>query len=95
VEAGDLASTADLLLLGGERAGAIDAYRRRIAEAPDDLSSWSGLALAHRHLPEPASAALTTAPENVRSLHQAVLAESGAAPDAVDIATWMAAAPPR
>jgi HEXXH motif-containing protein len=84
------ASAADILFLAGRLAQAADAYRCQLARAPDDLASWTGLVLVRRFLPTGATRALTTCPESVRALHQTIFTRTGAAPDAEELACWVA-----
>jgi HEXXH motif-containing protein len=86
----DGASQADVLYVAGRFAEAADAYRRQLDRDPDDLASWAGLALVRRSLPTRATSALTECPESVYALHQAILARTGAAPDAEELAGWIA-----
>lgn len=83
------ASDADLELVAGRSTSAADAYLAEIERAPDDLSSWAGLALARRHAPSPRSRALTTVPEALRALHREIRDRCGAAPDPEDLAHWV------
>lgn len=86
---GARASAADVDLVAGRWGPALDAYRARIAQAPDDLASWAGLALARQHLPSAATRALAEAPEVVHALHRELDAVCRAAPDPEELARWV------
>jgi HEXXH motif-containing protein len=84
------ASQADVLYCAGRLTEAADAYRRQLDRRPDDLASWAGLSLVRRSLPTRATPALTKCPEIVYSLHEAVRTRTGTAPDAEELAGWVA-----
>ncbi|PWR05657.1 hypothetical protein DKT68_25630, partial [Micromonospora acroterricola] len=74
----------DRAYAAGDAAGALDGYRRRLSDDPDDADAWVGLALAARRAGRPAAAlALATRPDLVRAAHQAL-------PDAdvLTLAAW-------
>lgn len=78
---------ADLDWAAGDTAAALDGYRDRLAERPDDLPAWSGLALT---LPAgPAKDALLAGPELVLAVHRALRDPAGAGPDPVALAHWI------
>jgi hypothetical protein len=93
-------AVADAALVAGEASAARDGYLAVILDSSRDLDSrdevdaWTGLALAVAHAgPRPAVSALLTRPELVRAVH-AEIAATGAAPDPVDLAGWLAGASP-
>ncbi|WP_043486349.1 MULTISPECIES: HEXXH motif domain-containing protein [Streptomyces] len=78
---------ADLDWAAGDTAAALRGYRDRLAERPDDLPAWSGLALT---LPAgPAKEALLDYPEAVLAVHRALRAPVYGGPDAVALAQWI------
>ncbi|MGY0064461.1 HEXXH motif domain-containing protein [Streptomyces sp. LZ34] len=78
---------ADLDWAAGDTAAALRGYRDRVAERPDDLPAWSGLALT---LPSgPAKEALLDCPEVVLAVHRALRDPAGAGPDPVALARWI------
>ncbi|MFI0776636.1 HEXXH motif domain-containing protein [Streptomyces sp. NPDC021212] len=86
----DAPDEADLAWARGDRAAALRGYRGRLAQAPDDVAAWAGLALT---LPDGAAkAALLRAPEVVLAVHRALRGTSGAVPDPVALATWIGTA---
>ncbi|MDH6696698.1 HEXXH motif domain-containing protein [Streptomyces griseoviridis] len=81
---------ADLLLLRGAAAEAVDAYRTLLAEHPEAVSAWAGLGLALRETGvRIASAALLERPEVVRALH----ARTAPGGDPVETADWVGRTP--
>ncbi|MDX3228950.1 HEXXH motif domain-containing protein [Streptomyces sp. ME19-01-6] len=77
---------ADLDWAAGDTAAALRGYRDRLAEHPDDLPAWSGLALT---LPAgPAKEALLGCPEVVLAVHRALRDPAGG-PDPVALARWI------
>ncbi|KAK1183671.1 HEXXH motif domain-containing protein [Streptomyces sp. NBS 14/10] len=78
---------ADLDWAAGDTAAALRGYRDRLAERPDDLPAWSGLALT---LPAgPAKDALLDCPEVVLAVHRALRAPVYGGPDPVALAHWI------
>jgi HEXXH motif-containing protein len=86
------ASWADYLLVTGDYAAAMRAYRAELARSPDLPGAWTGLAISHRRLRTPDQRVLVSNPEVVRAVHRQVrdLGDTGARPEAV--AAWLAAA---
>ncbi|MES4904048.1 MULTISPECIES: HEXXH motif domain-containing protein [unclassified Streptomyces] len=78
---------ADLDWAAGDTVAALDGYRDRLAERPDDLPAWSGLALAMP--PGPAREALLDCPEVVLAVHRALRDPAGGGPDPVALAHWI------
>jgi len=86
----DAPDGADLAWARGDRAAALRGYRERLAQAPDDVAAWAGLALT---LPDGAArGALLRAPEAVLAVHRALRKSGGAVPDPVALATWVGTA---
>jgi hypothetical protein len=67
-----------------------DAYAREVAEHPDRIAAWVGLALAAERTGDAAAAALRAAPEVVLAVHRR-LAAVGEAPDPLALCRWSAA----
>lgn len=85
----DDASSADIELVAGKWTSSLDRFRTQISQNPDDLASWSGLALVrHHHPPSPATWALTTYPEVVYAVHSEVCRRD-AAPEIEELAGWI------
>lgn len=82
-------TAADVHLLEGRWAQGAGSYRRQIANSGDDLTAWAGLALAHHYLPAGHTHALATCPERVHAVYQAVLEQTGTAPDVEDLGAWL------
>ncbi|MFI1330370.1 HEXXH motif domain-containing protein [Streptomyces sp. NPDC020845] len=77
----------DLDWAAGDTAAALRGYRDRVAERPDDLPAWSGLALT---MPAgPAKEALLGCPEVVLALYRALRDAAGGGPDPVALARWI------
>jgi HEXXH motif-containing protein len=79
-------------LVVGDYAGAVELYKRRIAEFPDDVSAWVGLAVARRHAVTAATPAFVSCPEVVRVLHARLRlrqSTSTGAPDPDGLAVWV------
>lgn len=83
------ATQADVLLVEGSTVDAAEMYGKQLAQEPDDLSSWAGLALVLRELPTPATWALTTIPEWVYAVHKAIRERCGTTPEAEELAAWI------
>jgi len=83
-------SLADLLLVGGKPANAANAYLAQLAADPDDLTSWSGLALARRLARTAASLVFVARPAVVQAAHRTIRIRSGHSPDVEALAQWMA-----
>jgi HEXXH motif-containing protein len=83
------ATVADALYVAGDRTAAGVAYRHQVADAPDRIDLWAGLALARWRVATPAAAAC---PEAVRALHDRIRAVTGTGPDPDALAAWLAAA---
>lgn len=84
----DAPPRADLDWAAGDTAAALRGYRDRLAERPDDLPAWSGLALT---LPAgPAKEVLLDCPEVVLAVHRALRAPVYGGPDPVALAHWIA-----
>ncbi|MEU1667536.1 HEXXH motif domain-containing protein [Streptomyces sparsogenes] len=87
VDGMDAPPRADLDWAAGDTAAALRGYRDRLAERPDDLPAWSGLALT---LPAgPAKEALLDCPEVVLAVHRALRDPAGGGPDPVALARWI------
>ncbi|MFB9239118.1 HEXXH motif-containing putative peptide modification protein [Plantactinospora siamensis] len=84
------ACAADLAFVRGDHAAAVGGYLAMIAEAPDRVAAWAGLALAAPRPPAPAVRALTECPEVVYAVHLAVRAAGAAPPDPLALAAWLA-----
>lgn len=84
---------ADVALLRGDRDEAYEGYRSRIAGTPDDLEAWVGLALS-RHTADflAADAPVWSEPEVLRAVHLELRGAMGEAPDAGELAAWLAPA---
>jgi len=89
---------ADTLLVSGDSPGAAQRYLARIGADPDDPFPWGGLgpALAAGAPGRPSGAdppastrILLTHPERVRALHCRLAAGAGAAPDVLELASWL------
>lgn len=78
-------SAGDLAYAGGDWPAAAAAYRRAVADDPDDAGAWSGLALTG------GTGALGTRPELVAGVYRAVRQRGAAAPDPRALAGWLAA----
>jgi HEXXH motif-containing protein len=92
------ARSADVALVAGQRHRGADTCRRLLDGDPDDVSSWTGLALALAPEATAASWALRTHPELVAALHREIRRRSGSAPDVERLADWIgrdAPGPPR
>jgi len=86
----DAPDGADLAWARGDRPAALRGYRARLAQTPDDVAAWAGLALT---LPDGAArAAMLRAPEVVLAVHRALRNSGGAVPDPVALATWIGTA---
>ena len=82
----DAPDGADLAWARGDRPAALHGYRGRLAQDPDDVAAWAGLALT---LPDGAArTAMLRAPETILAVHRALRNDDGAAPDPVALATW-------
>jgi HEXXH motif-containing protein len=79
----------DVALAAGQRHQAVNSCRRRLDQDPDDLSAWTGLAVASAPDTTPASWALTTHPELMAALHREIRSRSGSAPDPERLADWV------
>jgi HEXXH motif-containing protein len=77
-------SPADVALIAGDAAGALDAYQQRLREDPDDYRAWVGLGLALAALDRP-NRTLLQRPELVRALAGHVVAA-----DPLQLAGWCA-----
>jgi hypothetical protein len=69
-------------------------YRAAVRRRPRDVDAWTGLAVARRHLPDAAAAALLHHPEVVAALHGRLTAGSGRSPDPDELAAWVSRAAP-
>jgi HEXXH motif-containing protein len=86
----DAPDGADFDWAAGDRAAALRGYRGRLAQAPDDVAAWAGMALT---LPDGAArTAMLRAPEVVLAVHRALRGADGTAPDPVALATWIGTA---
>ncbi|MEU9685443.1 HEXXH motif domain-containing protein [Amycolatopsis japonica] len=72
----------DTALARGEHDLATNGYLDRITEAPTDVTAWAGLALSTR------SPSLLHIPELVRATWHRLNADTGAAPNPLDLAAW-------
>ncbi|WP_433207243.1 aKG-HExxH-type peptide beta-hydroxylase [Dactylosporangium sp. CS-047395] len=72
----------DVALAAGDLALAADRYAARIAEAPDDLDAWSGLAMT-------SADPIWASPELVYAVHRRLTAD-GRPADVTDLARWLA-----
>jgi hypothetical protein len=81
------ATVADALYVVGDRIAAGAAYRHEVADTPDRIDLWAGLALTRWRTATPAAAAY---PEAVRALHDRIRAVTGAGPDPDALAAWLA-----
>lgn len=86
-EGADAPPRADLDWAAGDTAAALRGYRDRLAERPDDLPAWSGLALAMP--PGPARDALLDCPEVVLAVHRVLRDPVYGGPDPVALAHWI------
>ncbi|MCX5185507.1 HEXXH motif-containing putative peptide modification protein [Streptomyces sp. NBC_00268] len=82
----------DALLAAGDATAAQHAYRAHLAVEPGRAGAWAGLGHALKAAgTEPAAAHLLCHwPERARAVHQALLRATGAAPDPVRLAAWLA-----
>lgn len=82
----------DALLAAGDATAAQHAYRAHLAVEPGRAGAWAGLGHALKAADtEPAAAHLLCHwPERARAVHQALLRATGAAPDPVRLAAWLA-----
>ncbi|MCK9900378.1 HEXXH motif domain-containing protein [Frankia sp. Cpl3] len=83
------ASTADLLLIAGDRRAARNAYLREIAHTPERTEAWAGLTLAHRTMHTAAQRVLIARPETICTLHRCLRERTGAGPDPEALAGWL------
>jgi hypothetical protein len=83
------ATVADALYAVGDTTAAGVAYRREVADSPERIDLWAGLALARWRTATPAAAAR---PEVVRALHHSIRAVTGTGPDPDALAAWLAPA---
>lgn len=76
-------SDGDLALADSDEPAAAALYRQQIADVPDSLSAWAGLALATR-LPT-----LLNRPELVQAVHRAIRDRGGDSAEPVRLAVWL------
>ncbi len=86
------ATVADARYVSGDVRGALQAYREEITRDPNRINSWTGLALARRDLAGQGEAdPLDALPEETFALTVEIARRSGAAPDPLRLAAWLAA----
>jgi hypothetical protein len=78
---------ADALLIGGEAATAVAAYRVALAAAPD-AAAWIGLALAIHRLPAASSRPIFASRLPLLFEMHSCLADQGIHVDPLDLAAW-------
>lgn len=84
---------ADIAHVSGDFAAAIDGYRARLADDPQDIEAWSGLAVsARREYSDQGIGPLFTHPEVVMAVYRRIREHGKDAPDPVDLARWLAPA---
>ncbi|WP_186762666.1 HEXXH motif domain-containing protein [Lentzea tibetensis] len=74
---------AEAAFLSGDMDRAAECFTTRLDVAPEDVTAWSGLALALD------STALRRLPEVVRAVRRSVAASTGRAPDPGQLAAWL------
>ncbi|MGQ0716761.1 MAG: HEXXH motif domain-containing protein [Pseudonocardiales bacterium] len=86
-------SEADVHLITGEYAAAIDAQSQRIAAGATDSMIWTGLVVAHRRIcTDRNRSSLATRPELIRALCERLTALSSGC-DPCELDRWLATAP--
>lgn len=85
-------TTGDLLLAGGDPAGARRAFEAQLAADPGQASAWAGLgrALTSAGVEPAAATLLRRHPERARSVQRALLSTGGEPADPVRLAAWLA-----
>ncbi|WP_242418921.1 MULTISPECIES: HEXXH motif domain-containing protein [Frankia] len=82
-------SLADRAYACGDFPAAAAAYKQQIADDPDHLGAWAGLALCRRETGRHGSRVLIAHPELVRAVHRGVEELSGDRVDPDDLAAWL------
>lgn len=84
------ACTADLAYVRGDHQAAVRGYLELIADGPDRVTAWTGLALAAGPTHPVAARVLADRPEVAYAVHAAVRLAGVAPPDPLRLADWLA-----
>lgn len=91
VSAGGRVGPADAALLRGDRDRAYEGYLSLVADGPDDIEAWAGLALS-RHATDfrGVDAPVWATPEVLFALHRELRTATDGGPDVAELAAWLA-----